>query len=176
MKIITEIKQYPARYLFLAIFLIILLAIIFDGDDGNNAQKTSNNSVEKKSEVRSIPAIPQPQAPEKQASSPEPRLLGKWFGKRNVYLGGDDLKYMATFDPPLPVESVIIPPVSSDPIYPYMVNLLNEVWGLLPSQLSNPQIQSPLIVYEDLAGNKYAFLVMKDESTREIYAVGFWKE
>ena len=138
-------------------------------------------------EEKSIPETSQPQVSQEQTQptktqiSAEPHLLGKWFGKRNVYLGKmEDSKYMATFDPPLPKKSLFIPPCFSDcpdPIFPYLVGLLNEVWGLLPSQLSNPQFAPPFIFYEDYAGGeKFPFLLLKDETTGEIYAVSFWKE
>lgn len=105
----------------------------------------------------------------------EPRLLGKWFGKRSIYLGGGP-KYLATFDPPLPEKSLFLPPTSSDPIYPYLVGLINEVWGLSLSDLSNPRIVSPFIIYDNLSGGGiFYFLPIKDESTKAVYGVGFEK-
>ena len=132
---------------------------------------------------QSVPMTAQPQVfqertqPAKTQVSAEPRLLGEWFGKRKIYLAKEGLKYVATFDPPLSEKSLIIPPTSSDPIYPYLVGLLNEVWGLLPSQLSNPQVTSPLVFYENYtSGEKFSFLLFKDETTSTVFGVSFWKE
>lgn len=146
------------RYLILGLVILVFLVIstLFLGgnkDHENNLVKPSQTQI-----------------------TVEPRLLGKWFGKRNVYLGGGP-KYVATFDPPLPEKSLLLPPTSSDPIYPYLVGLIDEVWGLLLSDLSNPRIVSLFIVYENLNGDgSFYFIPLKDETTRTVYGVGFEKK
>ena len=96
----------------------------------------------------------------------EPQLIGTWYGETEVYLAKEGGKYVAIFEPPV-----------STLIYPYLVGLLNEVWGLLLSQLSNPQLAPPLVFYENYAsGEKFFFLLFKDETTGAVAGVSFWKE
>jgi len=172
----------------IALSLITIFIIISSADkelDATVSDSTPTVAVKEKSELQK-PEVQQKkknQIPEKketkqvQSAPTEPRLLGKWFSKRNVYLAKEGSKYVATFDPPLSENSLIIPPTSSDPIYPYLVGLLNEVWGLLPSQLSNPQFAPPLVFYENYAsGEKFLFLLFKDETTGAVFGVSFWKE
>lgn len=157
-----------------SLIVLFFLITLFFGD--SKKQIVSDKNIPAQFFQQQISPQKQSQ-PTKTQISAEPRLLGKWFGKRNIYLAKEGLKYVATFDPPLPEKSLIIPPVYSDPIYPYLVGLLNEVWGLLPSQLSNPQVISPIVFYENyMSGEKFSFLVFKDEATNVIFGVSFWKE
>lgn len=162
--------------LYLSIIILIIMIAVISGNNNNDEKK-------------SAPEITQPQISQEQTQptkteiQPEeikPHLLGKWFGKREVYLAEKGSKYVATFEPPLPKKSLFIPPCFSDcpdPIFAYLVGLLNEVWGLSLSQLSNPQFAPPFIFYEDYtSGDKFLFLLTKNETTGEIYAVSFWKE
>ena len=155
-----EKSENKDRVRYLILGLVILVFFIVFGSLAGRDNGYEDNLVE----------------PSQTQITAEPRLLGKWFGKRNIYLGGGP-KYLATFDPPLPEKSLLLPPTSSDPIYPYLVGLIDEVWGLSLSDLSNPRIVSPFIVYENLNGDgSFYFLPLKDETTRTVYGVGFEKK
>lgn len=100
------------------------------------------------------------------SSTPKPNLVGRWYGKTDVYLVKEGGKYVATFDPPV-----------STNIYPYFIGLLEEAWGLLPSQMSNPQVVSPAVFYENYSsGEKFIFLPFRDEASGAIFGVSFWRE
>ncbi len=164
----VEIKpKMPVMKVVVGFSVLFLIGVIYFSLTGESVDQPIQQQTQQQKQSQ----------PTKTQIPAEPQLLGKWFGKRNIYLAKEDLKYVATFDPPLPEKSLIIPPTSSDPIYPYLVGLLNEVWGLLPSQLSNPQVTSSLVFYENYtSGEKFPFLLLKDETTGAIFGVSFWKE
>ncbi len=139
---------------FLILFLIGVIYFSLTGESVDQPIQQQTQSEQRQSQ------------PAKTQIPTEPQLIGTWYGKTDVYLGKQGSKYAATFDPP----------VTSN-VYPYLAGLLEEVWGLLPSQLSNPQFASPLVFYENYAsGEKFPFLLLKDETTGAIFGVSFWKE
>lgn len=101
------------------------------------------------------------------SNNPDLRSLGTWYGESEVFLGKEGDRYAATFSPPV-----------STNMYQYFVGLIEEIWGLLPSELSNPQEASPAVYYESYVGGyyEYYFIPYIDETTGNMAGVIFWRE
>lgn len=146
-------KNIGGWKLLIAIFITFFILLISFISSEKNKENLKRNENKQQEISNTTPVLS------------NPKSIGRWFGKTEVYLSEENGKYVALFEPPIS---------SEENIYQYLAGLLNEVFGLLPSSLSNPQITGELIFYMDVKFNEYYFLIFKDSGN--VAGVSFWKK
>ncbi len=164
-----EPKKSRVLQMFLILCFILFFIMIFSSDDSNNG------------EIKTSPQSNQQQAPQNQLKEigSSPQLIGKWFESTNVYLGKNERTgvYGAIFEPAFSGENM-------STVYRFILNLIDHVWGR--NQLIEgvagltPHFEeregATLIFYEGKNNSRFYALVVKEEGTKNVVAISFWKE
>jgi len=147
---------------------IILLVIIITIAGGGKEESESTAAQPQVSQEASIKNY--------RGGMGEPKLIGKWWGQAEVYLGRENGKYAASFEPALEL--------TRENIGTFSKGLVDEVWGrnvLVQGVMSPIQYEeragSTLVFYDTSDGGKIYFLVFKaTDLGGRIIGMSFWKE